>query len=228
MPLPRRLDWDWWDGLIPESAVLDDEAHVESSYQFLLDRSEPPYGVRVHRGASVHGLTSFDVGPKGVVTFGAFSVTNGTQFVCDEEITVGCCSMLGWNAVIMDSRRVPFDPVLRRALLERVPLSVPRRLLGEVETAPVRVGNNVWIGFDAIVMPGVTIGDGAVVGARSVVWNDVDSYSVVVGNPARVIRRLDAEERALVATPEGTLAYREALHPFAGAPFAQMLKAGSN
>jgi acetyltransferase-like isoleucine patch superfamily enzyme len=211
MPLPRRLPWDWWDGLVPDSALLDDECHVESSYQFLLDRSEPPYGVRVHRGASVHGLTAFDVGPRGVVTFGAFSVTNGTQFVCDEAITVGCCSMLGWNAVIMDSRRAPSDPMLRRALLERVPEQHPRRLLGQVETAPVHIGSNVWIGFDTIVMPGVTIGDGAVVGARSVVWNDVEPNSVVVGNPARQVRRLSVDESAVVRTPSGDRAYGAAL-----------------
>jgi len=215
MPLPRKLPWDWWDGLIPESAVLDDECHVESSYQFLLDRSRPPYGVRVHRGASVHGLTAFDVGPSGVVIFGAYSVTNGTQFVCDEEISVGSCSMLGWNAVIMDNRRAPTDPLLRRELLERVATSEPRRLLGKVETAPVHVGSNVWIGFDAVVMPGVTVGDGAVVGARSVVWNDVEPYSVVVGNPARAVRRLPVDERAIVLTPEGRRPYPEALQPSA-------------
>lgn len=211
MPHPRRLPWDWYDGLVPESAVLDDESHVESSYQFLLDRSEPPYGVRVLRGASVHGLTAFDVGPQGRVTFGAFSITNGTQFVCDEEITIGTGCMLGWNAVIMDTRRAPFDPAARADLLRRVPQSLPRRLLGEVDTAPVRIGSNVYIGFDVMVMPGVTIGDGAVVGSRSVVWDDVEPYSMVVGNPARVVKRLQAEGGALVPTPDGVLPYAHVL-----------------
>jgi acetyltransferase-like isoleucine patch superfamily enzyme len=209
MALGRQLPWDWYDGLVPESAVLDDECHVESSYQFLLDRSQPPYGVRVHRGASVHGLTAFDVGPRGVVTFGAFSITNGTQFVCDEEITIGTGTMLGWNAVIMDTRRVPFDPEARRAVLDRVASSTPRRLLAEVETAPVRIGSNVYIGFDVMVLPGVTIGDGAVIGSRSVVTGDVEAYTVVVGNPARVVRRLDVDEAVDVVTPDGPLPYGE-------------------
>jgi virginiamycin A acetyltransferase len=52
-----------------------------------------------------------------------------------------------------------------------------------------RVGNDVWIGYDALVMPGVTIGDGAVVATRSVVTGDVPAYAIVGGNPARVIRR---------------------------------------
>jgi acetyltransferase-like isoleucine patch superfamily enzyme len=207
MALPRRLPWDWYDALVPESAILDDECHVESSYQFLLDRSEPPYGVRVHRGAGVHGLTAFDLGPRGLLTFGAFSITNGTQFVCDEEITIGTGSMLGWNSVVMDTRRVPMDPIARRALLERVPASRPRRLLGDVETAPVRIGSNVYIGFDVMVLPGVMIGDGAVVGSRSVVWDDVEPHTMVVGNPARAVRRLDADPDAAVLTPDGPRRY---------------------
>lgn len=50
------------------------------------------------------------------------------------------------------------------------------------------VGNDVWIGFDALVMPGVRIGDGAIIAARSVVTNDVPAYAIVGGNPARVVR----------------------------------------
>jgi virginiamycin A acetyltransferase len=50
------------------------------------------------------------------------------------------------------------------------------------------IGNDVWIGYDSLVMPGVHIGNGAIVAARSVVVNDVPAYSVVGGNPARVIK----------------------------------------
>lgn len=51
------------------------------------------------------------------------------------------------------------------------------------------VGNDVWIGYEALVMPGVHIGDGAIVASRSVVTSDVPPYSVVGGNPARVLKR---------------------------------------
>ena len=58
------------------------------------------------------------------------------------------------------------------------------------------VGNDVWIGYDALIMPGVTIGDGAIIAARSVVTGDVPPYAIVGGNPARVVReRFDAESR---------------------------------
>ena len=51
------------------------------------------------------------------------------------------------------------------------------------------IGNDVWIGYDVLIMPGVTIGDGAILAARSVVTADVPPYTVVGGNPAQIVRR---------------------------------------
>ncbi len=50
------------------------------------------------------------------------------------------------------------------------------------------VGNDVWFGYDATIMPGVTIGDGAIIGAKAVVTKDVPPYSIAAGNPAKIIR----------------------------------------
>jgi len=63
------------------------------------------------------------------------------------------------------------------------------------------VGNDVWIGYDALIMPGVTIGDGAIIAARSVVTADLPPYAIVGGNPAQLLReRFDAESvRRLLA-----------------------------
>lgn len=62
-----------------------------------------------------------------------------------------------------------------------------------MEDLPIKgdtiIGNDVWIGQNAVILPGVKIGDGAIIGANSVVGNDVAPYSVVVGNPAREIRK---------------------------------------
>ena len=55
---------------------------------------------------------------------------------------------------------------------------------------PIKIGNDVWVGGGAIILPGVTVGNGSTIGAGSVVTHDVESYTVVAGNPARVIRRL--------------------------------------
>ncbi len=64
--------------------------------------------------------------------------------------------------------------------------------------APIRVGNNVYIGINAIIMPGVTIGDNCIIGAGSIVTRDIPSGSVAVGSPARVIKTVDQyKEKAL-------------------------------
>lgn len=63
------------------------------------------------------------------------------------------------------------------------------------------VGNDVWIGFEATIMPGVKIGDGAIIGAKSVVTKDIEPYTIVGGNPAKVIRkRFDDEVIEMLLT----------------------------
>ena len=64
-----------------------------------------------------------------------------------------------------------------------------------VQTAPVRICKGAWIGAAVIVTKGVTIGEGAVCGMGSVVTRDVPPYTVVAGNPARIVRELAADER---------------------------------
>ncbi len=65
------------------------------------------------------------------------------------------------------------------------------------------IGNDVWLGMDATILPGVTIGDGAVIAALSVVTRDVPPYAIVAGNPARIVRRrlspLDAARMQAIA-----------------------------
>jgi len=56
------------------------------------------------------------------------------------------------------------------------------------------IGNDVWIGYESVVMPGVKIGDGAIVAAKSVVVSDVPAYAVVGGNPAQVLRKRFSDE----------------------------------
>ncbi len=73
------------------------------------------------------------------------------------------------------------------------PFSARGRRFAHIQGHPVSrgdvlIGNDVWIGHEALILSGVTIGDGAVVGARSVVSRDVPPYGVVAGNPARLIR----------------------------------------
>jgi lipopolysaccharide O-acetyltransferase len=64
-----------------------------------------------------------------------------------------------------------------------------------LSSRPVCIGNNVWLGEQVCILPGVTIGDGAIIGANSVVTRDVPPNSIAVGNPARVVRIFDRLEK---------------------------------
>ena len=79
------------------------------------------------------------------------------------------------------------------------PLDVGDRIAGWEYAFPVTIGNNVWIGGSVSIIGGVTIGDNAVVAAGSVVIRDVPADTLVAGNPARVVRKITAADRAKYA-----------------------------
>jgi len=190
----RTLAWDWYPGTIPENVVIDETAYIETTFSFFLFRGQRPGAVKYGRGASTYLGTMFDVGPQGRVELGEYALVHGARIICDSEVTIGDYALISWNVVFMDTYRLPFSSTERRKALEAVPCRSPRIAFSEVNSAPIRVERNVWIGFDACILPGVTIGEGSVVGAKSVVNENVPPYTVVAGNPARVIRQLDRND----------------------------------
>jgi acetyltransferase-like isoleucine patch superfamily enzyme len=184
----RRVRDDWFDGLVPGCVDIDAQAYVESAYSFALCRAERAHAVQIGRAAHLYSSTILDVGAQGSVAIGAFAMLNGARLVCEARIEIGAYAAISWNVVIMDSYRIPRDPARRRALIERT--GVGRLIDLDAPAHPVRLHDNVWLGFDVCVLPGVTIGEGSVVGARSVVCSDVPAYTLVAGNPARPVRAL--------------------------------------
>ena len=190
----RTLSWDWYPGTIPENVIVDETAYVETTFSFHLYRSQESVGVRIGRGASTYLGTMFDAGPRARISLGDYALVHGARIICDAEVDIGPYALISWNVVLVDTYRLPLDVALRRRELERVAFRSPRSFAAPVPARPVRIGANVWIGFDSCILPGVTIGEGAIVGARAVVTEDVPPYTIVAGNPARVIRRLKIEE----------------------------------
>jgi len=193
MNADRTLSWDWYEGVVPENVELEPESYLESTYSFHLFRSRHPQAVRIGRGSSVYLGTMFALAGLGRVVIGEFSLINGARIICDAMVEIGPYCLISWNVVILDNARWPRDRPARRTALERAARAPERRIEAGESARPVRLGRNVWVGFDVCILPGVTIGEGSIVGARSVVESEVPPYTVVAGNPARVIRRLPHE-----------------------------------
>ena len=100
--------------------------------------------------------------------------------VDDTDIYVGDNVMFGPNVVIATAGH-PILPELRKKAAQF--------------NLPVHIGNNVWIGAGAVVLPGVTIGENSVIGAGSIVTKDVPSDVIAVGNPCRVLRKIGEHDR---------------------------------
>jgi acetyltransferase-like isoleucine patch superfamily enzyme len=190
----RMLAWDWYPGAIPNNVIVDTTAYIETTYSFACCASREPTAVRIGKGASTYLGTMFDLGPSACVSIGDYTLVHGARIICDASIEIGDYTLISWNVVLMDTYRLPLDVDAKRAELRRVSRQAQRRIESTTDARPIRIGANVWIGFDACVLPGVRIGDGAIIGAKSVVASDVPAYSVAAGNPARIVRGLDAEE----------------------------------
>ncbi|MBE3047607.1 sugar O-acetyltransferase [Candidatus Bathyarchaeota archaeon] len=113
-------------------------------------------------------------------------INSNSTFLDTLPITIGDRTLVGPNCAFYSAAH-PTDPTLRDGTR------------GPEYGLPITIGADCWIGGNVVVLPGVTIGRGVTVGAGSVVTKDVPEYTVVVGNPARVLKSVEVSERA----PEG-------------------------
>ena len=120
-----------------------------------------------------------------------------SPFFCDygSHISIGDCTYINFNLTVLDEAPVTIGSHVfigpGCSLLTAVhPLDVQERNKGIEKALPITIGDNVWLGGNVTVLPGVSIGEGSVIGAGSVVTRDVPPRTVVAGNPARIIRWL--------------------------------------
>ena len=103
------------------------------------------------------------------------TIMNGFQCMSAGGLTIEDNTMISLNCTIATNNHDFYDRYV-------------------ITCKPVHIKKNVWIGVNVTILPGVTIGENAIVGAGAVVTKDVPDNAVVVGNPARVIKYLDAEK----------------------------------
>jgi len=120
------------------------------------------------------------------------------RFHCDYgyNIRLGRNCFINYNCVFLDCAPIEIGDDLQMGPAVQLytathPFDRAKRVAGWESATPIRIGSGVWIGGGAIVLPGVTIGDGCVVGAASVVTRDLPPRSLAFGNPARIVRSLD-------------------------------------
>ena len=111
-----------------------------------------------------------------------------------ECVDIGDDVMVSWGSTIVDHHSHSTRTSERNSDVEQ--WIKGRKDWTGVKIAAVRIGNRSWLGFNVSILPGVTIGEGAIVGACSVVTRSVPAWTVAAGNPARVIRELTADEHS--------------------------------
>ena len=125
-----------------------------------------------------------------------------SPFYCDYgyNIEIGENFFANMNCVILDGAKVSFGDNVFIApncgfYTAGHPLDAERRNKGLEYAYPITVGNNVWIGANVSVLPGVSIGDNSVIGAGSVVTRSIPANVLAAGNPCRVIREITDEDK---------------------------------
>ena len=123
-------------------------------------------------------------------------------FMCDYgyNIEIGENFYSNHNLIILDANKVKFGNNVFIApncgfYTAGHPLDYEIRNKGLEYAKPITVGNNVWIGGNVIVLPGVTIGDNVIIGAGSVVTKDIPPGVIAVGNPCKVMRKITEEDK---------------------------------
>ncbi|CAA9277688.1 MAG: acetyltransferase [uncultured Actinomycetospora sp.] len=145
-------------------------AGLRAEHGVRIVRLSPRTTVRIGRGVLLAhdvGLHLRDRGAVIDIGDGTF-VNHRSEIIAHERVSIGRNCLFAWDVQVLDSDSHSLD--------------------GGARTAPVRVEDGVWVGCRATILKGVTIGEGAVVAAGSVVTKDVPPRALAAGNPARVVR----------------------------------------
>jgi len=187
----RRVENDWWKDPIPENVFWGEGFYAETAQMFRFMRSKKERAIEIGNHVSCYAGVSFALGKNATCKIGDFSLINGAMIMAEEYIEIGSYCLISWNVGIADSDFHPIDAAQRRldvmALAPYFKDKPPRPPIG---ARPVIIKDNVWIGFNAVILKGVTIGDNSIVAAGAVVTKSVPPNVAVAGNPAVVVKEL--------------------------------------
>lgn len=155
-------------------------------------RLRPTNRLIVGEGTTLGASIAFERDGAEVIV-GRNTEIGASQIVCATRVEIGNDVLISWGCTINDHNSHPIPWSQRKNdVRERYQ---GRKDWTHVVSKSIRLGDKCWIGMHSIVLKGVVIGEGAIVGAGSVVTKDVPPWTIVAGNPARIIRVIPAEER---------------------------------
>jgi len=188
--IPLGLEHDWYPGSVPSNVSLGRNVYIDTTYAFAAFHSGMEPALTLGESAGAYIRSSFIVGPRGRVRVGAYTIINGSYIVCERKVDIGAHCLFAWGTFITDSWPASSQSAESRTAAVVAASRHPARPFPETGGRPVTIEDNVWVGFDSVILPGVTLGRGCIVGSRTIVDVDVPPYAVVVGNPQRVVRVL--------------------------------------
>lgn len=187
----RHVEDDWWKEPIPPNVQFGEGFYCETAQIFRFLRNRQSGAIIIGKHVSCYAGCSFSIGVNGRCTIGDFTLLNGALVMAEDDISIGSYCLISWNVGIADSDFHPLDPAQRLIDAQAVaPFFKDRPPRPKLKTAPVKISDNVWIGMNATILKGVTIGENSVVAAGSVVTKSVPPNTVVAGNPAVAVRQL--------------------------------------
>jgi acetyltransferase-like isoleucine patch superfamily enzyme len=139
---------------------------------------------------------------RGKITVGnGVFINSGTMVISRSLVEIGNNVTIAWGCVIYDHNSHSISYLDRVKDQDQQLIDLPTGSLcahkdwSKVETAPIRICDHAWLGFDVAVLKGVTVGEGAIIGARAVVTRDIPPWTIAAGNPAKVVKEIPRELR---------------------------------
>ena len=164
---------------------------ASSKVNFLGIRNRKNTLLRIGEESIIEGHIIFDKDGASV-NIGNYTYIGKSNIVCAERIDIGDHVLIAWGCTIIDHNSHALSAPQR--IRDVADWYIGEKDWSDVAKKRIKIENNVWIGFNSIILKGVHIGEGAVVGAGSVVTTDVESYTVVAGNPSKFIKKVESDE----------------------------------
>jgi acetyltransferase-like isoleucine patch superfamily enzyme len=142
----------------------------------------------------IRGILKLEAGAE--LEIGRFCyVGDGVVISAKESVIIGDSTLIAHGVQMFDNNTHPTNAAQRELQFRRMIGYKDRNGPMVIESAPIKIGNRCWVGMNSIVMKGVTIGDDTIVASGSVVVAPLPEGVIAAGNPARIVRKLTAEER---------------------------------